>query len=152
MAETGCGSKTSPTGGTYETFDHGADVGIRGIGPTPEAAFEAAARALFSLMVDVERVEPREAMSIQVEAPDRELLLVEWLNHLLSLAHLKGVVFSRFQVGMNAEGTTLRAQAWGEPLDARRHLIHTEAKAATYTALRVESVQGQWIAQCVVDV
>jgi hypothetical protein len=35
---------------TWEHFEHGADVGVRGRGDTPARAFEEAARALFSLL------------------------------------------------------------------------------------------------------
>jgi len=50
----------------YEILDHTADAGVRGIGKTVEEAFCEAARGMFSLMVDLERVEPKEAMKVEV--------------------------------------------------------------------------------------
>jgi len=47
----------------------------------------------------------------------------------------------------------LRATAWGEPIDAARHHVAVEVKGATYTELAVKHRDdGQWVAQCVVDV
>ncbi len=44
----------------YETFDHEADIGIRGFGATIAEAFENAAVALYSVMVNVHPVKPKE--------------------------------------------------------------------------------------------
>lgn len=62
------------------TFDHGADIGVLGEGRTIEEAFAGAAKAMFSVMVDVADVRPREAVAISCTASDRELLLVQWLT------------------------------------------------------------------------
>jgi tRNA nucleotidyltransferase (CCA-adding enzyme) len=41
----------------------------------------------------------------------------------------------------------------GEKVDPERHQVAVEAKGATVTALRVTRDQdGQWLAQCVIDV
>ena len=36
----------------WEHFDHGADIGVRGFGPTEAAAFEQAALALTAVVAD----------------------------------------------------------------------------------------------------
>jgi SHS2 domain-containing protein len=134
----------------YETFEHEADIGIRGFGQTAEEAFEHAAMALFSVMVNVQAIEPREKRSVTVSAPDRELLLVEWLNALLSLSDIEHMVFSKFNVKM--EGASLTGTAWGERLDQDRHEPNVEIKGATYHMLKVMETDGRFVAQCVVDV
>jgi SHS2 domain-containing protein len=134
----------------YETFEHEADIGIRGFGRTVEEAFENAASSLYSVMVDVEAVEPRERREVRVEAGDPELLLLEWLNGLLALSDIERMVFSRFQVRI--AGSSLEGEVWGEQLDLDRHRAHVEVKAATLHMLRVAEEQGRFVAQCVVDV
>jgi len=62
----------------WELFPHDADVGLRGFGPTREAAFEQAALALTAALTDPEAVRPREKVVIACAAPDDELLLVDW--------------------------------------------------------------------------
>jgi SHS2 domain-containing protein len=134
----------------YETFEHEADVGIRGFGGSPEEAFQNAAVALYSVMVNIHTVEPKEERTVTVTAPDRELLLVEWLNALLSLSDIERMVFAKFEVAI--EGTQLTGTARGESLDRVRHEPHVEVKGATYHMLSVTEREGRYTAQCVVDV
>jgi SHS2 domain-containing protein len=134
----------------YETFEHEADIGVRGYGRSMEQAFESAALALYSVMVNIKRVEQKEERNITASAPDSELLLVEWLNALLSLSDIERMVFSRFEVKI--DGSTLSGAAWGESLDKERHELGVEVKGATYHMLKVTEDDGKYSAQCVVDV
>ena len=134
----------------YETFEHESDIGIRGFGSSLEEAFESAALALYSVMVKIETIKPLEQKNVTASAPDRELLLVEWLNTLLSLSDLERMVFSQFEVKI--EGTSLTGTAWGDKLDHVRHEPNVEVKGATYHMLKVYKDNGTYVAQCVVDV
>jgi SHS2 domain-containing protein len=136
----------------YETFDHEADIGVRGYGNTLEEAFENVARAMFSVMVDLSKVKPVKKFHIKAEAPDAETLLVEWLNQLLAIADLEGYLFSDFKVKILQDGTHLEGYAIGEPIDTERHEISVEVKGATYSMLEVGKEDGRYKAQCVVDV
>jgi SHS2 domain-containing protein len=134
----------------YETFEHEADIGIRGFGNSLEEAFENTAIALYSVMVNIGKIAPKEKKVVAVSAPDRELLLVEWLNALLALSDIERLVFSRFEVKI--EGLSLTGTCRGEPLDPVRHEAHVEVKGATYHMLSVKEDHGKYQAQCVVDV
>lgn len=135
----------------WEHFPHGADVGIRGLGPTREAAFEQAAMALTAVITDPNLVVPQYAVALSCEAPDEEILLVEWLNRLVFEMATRRMLFSRYEV--HIEDGRLTAEAWGEPVDVPRHQPATEVKGATFTALKVLlEPTGRWVAECVVDV
>lgn len=135
----------------WEHFEHRADMGLRGVGASPAAAFEQAALALTAVITDPAGVHPAEPVDIVCEAPDLEYLLVDWLNTLVFEMATRHMLFSRFEVDI--QQTRLRARAWGEAVDVSRHHPTVEVKGATYTALRVAcEPAGQWIAQCVVDV
>ncbi len=134
----------------WEHFAHGADIGVRGFGATETEAFEQAALAMTGVITDVDMVEAREAVAIECQAPDHELLLAEWLNSLIYEMSSRKMIFRRFAVQL--DGTHLRAHAWGERVDPSRHLPAVEIKGATYTALRVACSAGEWVAQTVVDV
>jgi SHS2 domain-containing protein len=135
----------------WEHFAHDADVGVRGLGPTREAAFEQAALALMQAICDPARIEPREVVEVACEAPDDALLFVDWLNALIFEVATRGVLFARFEVGI--DGHRLAGKAWGEPIDPTRHELAVEVKGATYTDLSVAPrPDGGWLAQCVVDV
>ncbi|GBD42593.1 Protein archease [bacterium HR40] len=140
-----------PARAGYEHFPHGADVGVRGFGPTKAAAFEQAALALTAVITDPATVEPREPVAIRCSAPDDELLLVEWLNEVIYAMATLDMLFSRFRVTI--QDGELVATAWGEPVDRARHRPAVEIKGATYTALAVRrEPNGRWVAECVVDV
>lgn len=135
----------------WEHFPHEADMGIRGIGPTKEAAFEGAALALTAVITDPAEVIPTQQVTITCQAPDDELLLVDWLNALVYEMATRKMLFARFEVHLN--GHSLQATAWGEPVEVTRHRPAVEVKGATYTELSLkQDEQGRWIAQCVVDV
>jgi SHS2 domain-containing protein len=130
-------------------FEHDADVGIIGRGETVEAAFEAAARAMWDVMVDTGAVRDVSSIRVEFEEPDVELALVTWLNDLLAKARVEGMVLGRFS--LRWEGDRWRGEAWGEPW--RDNLEQgVEVKGATLTALSVKSTDAGWEARCVVDV
>ncbi len=134
----------------YETFEHEADIGVRGFGGTIEEVFANTALAMYSVMVRIDAVRPLEKRLVTASAPDIELLLVEWLNALLALSDIDRMVFSKFDVMI--KGTSLDGIAWGEKLDRLRHEPNVEVKGATYHLLRVREENGRYTAQCVVDV
>jgi tRNA nucleotidyltransferase (CCA-adding enzyme) len=135
----------------WALFAHDADVGVRGSGPTREAAFEQGAIALMHAMGAGADVAPQRVVSIACEAPNDEVLFVDWLNALIFEMATRSMLFSRFRVAI--EEGRLRAEAWGEPIDRARHEVAVEAKGATFTALKVgPQADGSWVAQCVVDV
>jgi tRNA nucleotidyltransferase (CCA-adding enzyme) len=134
----------------WEHYEHGADIGVRGYGPSKASAFEQAALALTAVITDPGGVAARETVQIRCEAPDDELLLADWLNALVYEMAVRRLLFGRFHVEI--EGGVLRARAEGEPPDLQRHRPVVEVKGATYTTLRVAPVESGWLAQTVVDV
>jgi SHS2 domain-containing protein len=136
----------------WEHFPHQADVGVRGIGPTRESAFEQAALALSAAVCDLQAVRPSERIDIDCSDRDDEMLLVQWLNAVIYEMATRRMLFGRFAVGIDG-GNHLHASAWGERVDQQRHQPAVEAKGATVTELRVaRDANGVWRAQCVVDV
>ena len=135
----------------WEHFPHGADIGVRGRAPTLEGAFQQAALALTAVVVEPESLDPSDVVEISCEAPDAELLLVDWLNALIYEMATRQMLFGRFEV--HIQGPRLRAKAWGQPIDLDGQELAVEPKGATYTALSVRQVaDSTWVAECVVDV
>jgi SHS2 domain-containing protein len=139
----------------WEHFRHGADIGVRGLGPTREQAFEQAALALAAVVAEPARIGAVESVELSCAAPDAELLLVDFLNALVYQMATRRLLFGRVEVRMQQTADTLRleARAWGEGVDVARHEPAVEVKGATMTALAVgPRPDGGWLAQCVVDV
>lgn len=139
---------------TFEHIEHEADVGVKGIGDTLEEAFAEGARAMFDIMIDLAAVEPLQSVSIECDAESIETLFVEWLNALLAQINIAGMFFSKFDVEIEqAEGSyKLHGTALGEPIDQEKHQAKIEVKAATFSGLKHEEVEGKHYIQCVVDV
>ena len=135
----------------WEHFAHGADIGVRGFGRSVEQAFEQAATALSAVVADLSTIRPSETIEVECDAPDLDLLLVSWLDRIIYEMAVRGMLFGTFHVIIS--GCSLRGRLGGEVIDLERHQIAVEAKGATVTALRVaRGPDGEWIAQCVVDV
>jgi len=137
-------------GARWEHFPHDADVGVRGFGTTAAEAFEQAALALTAVVTHAD-VNPDALVEVRCEAPDLELLFVEWLNAVIYEMAVRSMLFGRFSVRI--EDTRLEGKLWGEPVDVERHAPACEPKGATYTALKVaQDSGGTWSAGCIVDV
>ena len=138
---------------------HTADVVIEAWGPSLEAVFEEMARAMFEVMTDTSRVEPRTRVDVEVCGIDLENLLYRWLEELLYHHDTKNLVFSRFEVRKiyeRSEGeekeVCLEGSAWGEEFDPSKHEPRTVVKAVTYAQMRIAREDGRWVASTVLDI
>jgi tRNA nucleotidyltransferase (CCA-adding enzyme) len=135
----------------WRHFDHQADIGVHGSGPSIAAAFEQAAVALTAVVTDPAGVNTDTSVRLVCSAPDPELLLVDWLNAVIYEMATRRMLFRDFSVTL--DDNRLQGTARGETVDAARHQPAAEPKGATFTALRVyEDTDGTWHAQCVIDV
>lgn len=135
----------------FSTFEHKADIGVQGVGKTIEEAFENAAIAMFSIVVEeLPSIHPQSEVTLHTESFDVEGLLVSWLNTLLAQADLRRMLFVSFKVKITE--TKLVGTAIGELFDETRHERGIEVKGATFSEVFVGKKNGKWVARCVVDV
>ena len=134
----------------YETFEHEADIGIRGFGFSIEESFAFCAKAMFDLMrEDIVAHSESEKVYIQAAGFDLESLLVAWLNELLTQADLYSIVFREFEIEISE--LQLIAHAWGEYFVSGMDQ-GIEVKGATLAEAKVEQIENYWMSQCIVDV
>ena len=134
----------------FEFIDHTADVGIVAYGADAKEAFANAAKALFSLITELDKVQETLHRDSEVTATDEESLLVEWLNELIYLFDVESIIFKRFDI-TELTNTQLRARSYGEKVDLARHKLKTGVKAATYHLLKVDRDDGCKV-QVILDV
>lgn len=134
----------------YWQLPHTADLVWRIRGDSLKELFENAAAALVSTLTDRRTLRLRETREITLEAPDREALLVDWLNHLLYLFDIDGFLGRQFRV-LSLTPERLKAQARGEIFDPTRHPEKTGVKAATYHHLEIKPQDHEWQATVVLD-
>ncbi|MBI4216644.1 MAG: archease [Chloroflexi bacterium] len=120
----------------YRLLEHTADTGLVAYGHDLREAFANAAYGMFTIIAGRRGVRARVKREIAVSAPDREALLVAWLNALLYHVDAEELLFCRFQVTELTE-TALTAEAWGETIDPGRHRLRTAIKSATYHMIEV---------------
>ena len=87
---------------------------MRGWGATPAEAFAQAGHAVTVTHADVR---PSAAVEVRCEAPDIELLFVEWLNAIIYEMAVRAMLFARFVVCI--DGEKLIATLWGSRSTSR---------------------------------
>jgi SHS2 domain-containing protein len=142
-------------------MDHTADVMYIVEAEDLERLFEYAAIGMFRYMTpDLSRVSPIVGAEVSSRGFDLENLLYRWLEDLLILHDLRGLVFSRFLVKgiyrVEEDGEQiymLKGYAAGERFDPRRHISGIVVKAVTYSQMALEKTQeGIWRVSIVLDI
>jgi len=124
----------------FEFLEHTADAYIAAYGESLEEAFENAASATFEVMTDLKKIKPKVEETVEVEAHDEPALLYNWLEELLVKFELTGKLYSRFKISSiekTLSGLKLKAKAWGEPYDPKRHPSKVGIKAVTYHRMEI---------------
>ena len=119
----------------YKFLDHPSEALIEVIANSESEVFQDAATALFELMTDVSNVEIQESFPVQLEAPERHLLLIDWLNRLILLHEVEHVFLKDFNVQIKSNTAwSLTAVVAGEKI-RENHERRLHAKSATYGQL-----------------
>jgi SHS2 domain-containing protein len=127
----------------YELIEHTADVCIKAYGDTISEAFENVSIGMFDIIADKSAIDSVGQYDIQMEAPDLEQLLVDWLSELLFLNSAKNLVFGTFDVTIKKNH--LSAHIFGEEFDFPKHKKGVEIKAVTYHMLEVHNKKPYYV-------
>ncbi len=139
--------------GVVEVFDHTADLGLRVSANDLDDLFQTAAQGLFDVITaDRSTIEARESETVALAADSPQRLLVDWLNELIFRSEVNHRLYGRFDVKVAADGLSLTATIAGEPIDADRHVLDHEVKAATYHGLFLREGTDGWLAEVIVDI
>jgi SHS2 domain-containing protein len=138
---------------SYQYMEFGGDVSFIARGKDLNELFRQAALAMYNVMVDVDRVDRVEEITLEMRSHDVSLLLHDWLNELLYITDTKQIVFSDFSICITKEDSEylLKGKAFGEKLDLSKHNPKTEIKAVTYHSLEVKKSGDLWEGTVVLD-
>jgi len=125
--------------GSYEFLEHTSDAYVAAYGRTLEEAFAAAALAMSDILTDPNNIRPKVSTAVEVVADDLEALLYRWLERLLVIFEVDGLVFSKHSVKINKQdsGYILRANVEGERFDPAIHPAEVAVKAVTYHGMKI---------------
>jgi len=131
----------------FEEVEHTADLALKVHGHSLKEVFANAAYGLFSLMADLDNLSPIFSRKVHLGAPDRESLLVDWLNELLYLHEVEEEIYIRFEIEA-LSSTALSAMVWGAKMTASKLTV----KAATFHDLEIRETEDGYLATVVFDV
>ena len=145
--------KNDNQGKKFEFFEVTADVGYKAYGKTLEESFENAALAMFEVITDTSKIDPKIERKIEVESEDECALLYDWLSEFLVLLDVDFMVFSKFEVKITKQGDgfSLKGTAWGEEFNREIHESRAEVKAVTYHLMDVKHDEGVMV-QVILDI
>ena len=137
--------------GHYELKPHTADVAIEATAPTLSGVFGAVAEGLAAAHVDAIPEPVGTELELSVTAESKTALLFDYLDRLLYLRDVEGVlpVENDATVRESGDEWTVEAVATGLPLT---DLEAREVKAITYSEMDLSERDGEFHAYVVVDV
>ena len=135
----------------YEQVPHTADLAAKIYGKNLPELFENAAFAMMDMSVDLEGVTSDETITLELEAPDNESLLICWLNEVLYASISEKILFFEFHV-LSVEENKMVAEVRGQRIGEDSGRIHTEIKAATYHDVEIKHTETGYEVTVVFDV
>jgi SHS2 domain-containing protein len=128
-----------------------SDVMFEAYGGTLEEVFINSAYALFSIVCDVEKVEPRRWVEVEIGKPSTEELLYEWLNYLLYESEVRGMFFSKFEIKIKkGKNLKLKGKIGGEEVSQEKG--GTVVKGITYYGFALQKTKNGYKAKIAVDI
>jgi len=135
----------------YEFINHTADLGIKVRGKSLADLFANAGYALFDILLEIEKLEPKESIKIRIPGGEKEEIFVDWLRELLLKFNSERWAFKEFDV-YKIDESGLEALVRGEKVNLSRHRLKTELKAVTYHEVKLQKKGTVWEAQVIFDI
>lgn len=126
----------NPNAAGFTIIEHTADLGIRVTAPTLPDLFVQAAKGMYALLGRLKPGAEQVEKVLELEAPDAESLLHDWLAELLWEVDGNGHLFEAFEFTRFCE-RGLSARCHGSVFDTPGSERSTEIKAVTYHDLRI---------------
>lgn len=134
---------------SFEELPHTADVKIRACAPTLDQLFGEACRALMQVIYGTD-IKGGTSREIEMDAPDRESLLLDFLSELLFITDAESLVIAHASVQVT--GQHLHAALDGEPFDPARHHQGTEVKGISYSGMSIREDKKGFVLEVLFDV
>jgi SHS2 domain-containing protein len=136
--------------GKYRLTRRQSELAVRITGGSQADLFANSAFALFDVMTDVEKIEIKERINLEVEGTDRDDLMVNWMRELLYLYQGSGYLLREFII-REVRDTFVKAEVCGEKIDPDRHEIRQEIGSVAFHKSRMEKTGNQWTAQVIFE-
>ena len=136
----------------YRITKHQSELAVKVVGASQADLFANSAYTLFDVLVaDLDKVDCKEHIPLEVEGTDRDDLMVNWMRELLYLYQGSGYLLKDFQI-REVKDTIVKAEVAGEKIDPDRHEIKQEIAAIAFHKSRMDKTGNQWTAQVIFEV
>ncbi|MBI3332341.1 archease [Candidatus Peregrinibacteria bacterium] len=140
----------------FTELPHTGDIRYRVTGATREELFADAAKALFSTITDLDKVEAKDERRIEAFGQVDEELFINFLRKALDLFNDDGFVARDCRITfLGIDGSdwlcSIQATLTGERFDRKKHPYRTEIKAVTYHGAELKQTQEGWKATFTLD-
>jgi SHS2 domain-containing protein len=128
----------------YHLIGQASGLRVEVSAPTLPRLMEEAAQAFTTAIAPLDTVEPRLAEELDIDAPDLESLLVDFLSDLLYRFDTRGWLtrFAEIEVHQTEDGWTLESTLRGE----RRERPDAPVGGVSYEGLVIAAVDDAWTA------
>lgn len=136
----------------YRITKHQSELAVRVVGNSQADLFANSALTLFDVMVtDVEKIDCKESIPLEVEGTDRDDLMVNWVRELLYLYQGSGYLLKEFLI-REVKDTLVKADVRGEKIDPDRHEVQQEIAAVASHKSRMQKTGNQWTAHLIFEI
>jgi len=124
-------------------LDHATDAFIEVTAKDLKEAFSVTADAVINITLDQDKVEEKEEKEFSAKGKDLRYLLFSWLEEITFVLITEGFATRRIEFDiLENDGFTIKAKAFGEPLDFQKHNFKVEIKAPTFYEMKIEQNGG----------
>ena len=135
----------------YRLTTRQSELAVRVSGNSQADLFANSAFALFDVMTDIDKVDIKDRIPLEVEGVERDDLMVNWMRELLYLYQGSGYLLKEFYI-REAKDTLVKAEVCGEKIDPDRHEIRKEILGVAYHQSRMQKTGDQWTAQLIFEI
>jgi len=135
----------------FKFFEHTADAKFQAYGKNLQEAFGNAALAMFSIIIDTEKVSGKIKKDIECSSKDIKALLYDFLGELVFLIDTEDFLLSNVEEVkiFKDELYFLRAVVSGDKAD--NYEPSGDIKAVTYNEMEIKKGKGKVMVQVVMD-
>src|SRR5215813_6222708 len=115
----------------YRLTPRQSEIAVRISGNSQADLFANSAFALFDVMTDVEKVDIKDRVSLEVKETDRNDLMVNWMRELLYLYQESGYLLKEFHI-QETKDTLMKTEVCNKKINPNHHEINKEILGITY--------------------
>lgn len=135
----------------YEILDISGDIGLKAYGSSLSDSFVNAAIGMYSLITDLDKIQCKEQITLNIESESIESLLVNYLNELIFHFDAYGFIGRKIVITEFTDNK-LNAKVLGDYFDSDKHSRGLLIKAATYHNLKIYEVGDLFTIEVIFDI